>query len=46
LIVENKPGAAKQPGTDFLAKTPPDVHLVIVAWSHATSSSSADLLAR
>src|SRR3954453_711815 len=37
VIVENKPGAANNLGTDFVAKSPPDGYtLVIVASSHAT----------
>lgn len=38
VIVENKPGAANNLGTDFVAKAAPDGHtLVIVASSHATN---------
>src|SRR6266516_3271457 len=38
VIVENKPGAANNLGTDFVAKSPPDgYNLVIVASSHATN---------
>jgi tripartite-type tricarboxylate transporter receptor subunit TctC len=38
VIVENKPGAANNLGTDFVAKSPPDGYtLVIVASSHATN---------
>jgi len=40
VVVENKPGAANNLGTDFVAKAPPDGHtLVIVASSHATNKS-------
>jgi tripartite-type tricarboxylate transporter receptor subunit TctC len=38
VIVENKPGASNNLGTDFVAKSPPDGYtLVIVASSHATN---------
>jgi tripartite-type tricarboxylate transporter receptor subunit TctC len=38
VIVENKPGAANNLGTDFVAKSAPDGYtLVIVASSHATN---------
>ena len=38
VIVENKPGAANNLGTDFVAKSPPDGYtLVIIASSHATN---------
>jgi tripartite-type tricarboxylate transporter receptor subunit TctC len=38
VIVENKPGAANNVGTDFVAKSVPDGYtLVIVASSHATN---------
>src|SRR5437868_11655647 len=38
MVVENKPGAANNLGTDFVAKSPPDGYtLVIVASSHATN---------
>src|ERR1051325_5941790 len=38
VFVENKPGAANNLGTDFVAKSPPDGYtLVIVASSHATN---------
>jgi tripartite-type tricarboxylate transporter receptor subunit TctC len=37
-VVENKPGASNNLGTDFVAKSPPDgYNLVIVASSHATN---------
>ena len=37
-MVENKPGASNNLGTDFVAKSPPDGYtLVIVASSHATN---------
>ena len=40
VVVENKPGASNNLGTDFVAKSPPDgYNLVIVASSHATNSS-------
>ena len=36
VVVENKPGASNNLGTDFVAKSPPDgYNLVIVASSHA-----------
>jgi tripartite-type tricarboxylate transporter receptor subunit TctC len=38
VLVENKPGASNNLGTDFVAKSPPDgYNLVIVASSHATN---------
>jgi tripartite-type tricarboxylate transporter receptor subunit TctC len=38
VVVENRPGAANNLGTDVVAKSPPDGHtLVIVASSHATN---------
>jgi tripartite-type tricarboxylate transporter receptor subunit TctC len=38
VVVENKPGASNNLGTDFVAKSPPDgYNLVIVASSHATN---------
>ena len=38
VLVENKPGASNNLGTDFVAKSPPDGYtLVIVASSHATN---------
>lgn len=38
VVIENKPGAANNLGTDFVAKSPPDGYtLVIVASSHATN---------
>ena len=38
MVVENKPGASNNLGTDFVAKSPPDgYNLVIVASSHATN---------
>jgi tripartite-type tricarboxylate transporter receptor subunit TctC len=38
VVVENKPGAANNLGTDLVAKSPPDGYtLVIVASSHATN---------
>src|SRR5262245_47106888 len=38
FVVENKPGASNNLGTDFVAKSPPDGYtLVIVASSHATN---------
>jgi len=38
VVVENKPGASNNLGTDFVAKSAPDGHtLVIVASSHATN---------
>ena len=38
VLVENKPGAANNLGTDFVAKSPPDGYtLVIIASSHATN---------
>ena len=37
-VIENKPGASNNLGTDFVAKSPPDGYsLVIVASSHATN---------
>lgn len=37
-VVENKPGAANNLGTDFVAKSPPDGYtLLIIASSHATN---------
>jgi tripartite-type tricarboxylate transporter receptor subunit TctC len=37
-VVENKPGASNNLGTDFVAKSPPDGYtLVIIASSHATN---------
>ena len=40
VVVENKPGAANNLGTDFVAKAAPDGYtLVIVASSHATNKS-------
>src|SRR6188768_2090755 len=38
VVVENKPGASNNLGTDFVAKSAPDGHtLVIVASSHGTN---------
>lgn len=38
VVVENKPGASNNLGTDFVAKSPPDgYNVVIVASSHATN---------
>lgn len=38
VLVENKPGASNNVGTDFVAKSAPDGYtLVIVASSHATN---------
>ncbi len=38
VLVENKPGASNNLGTDFVAKSPPDgYNVVIVASSHATN---------
>jgi tripartite-type tricarboxylate transporter receptor subunit TctC len=38
VIVENKPGASNNLGTDYVAKSPPDGYsVVIVASSHATN---------
>ena len=38
VVVENKPGASNNLGTDYVAKSPPDGYsLVIVASSHATN---------
>src|SRR5215510_6821025 len=38
VVIENKPGAANNLGTDFVAKSTPDGYtLVIVASSHATN---------
>jgi tripartite-type tricarboxylate transporter receptor subunit TctC len=38
VVIENKPGASNNLGTDFVAKSPPDGYvLVIVASSHATN---------
>jgi tripartite-type tricarboxylate transporter receptor subunit TctC len=40
VVVENKPGASNNLGTDFVAKSPADGYtLVIVASSHATNKS-------
>jgi tripartite-type tricarboxylate transporter receptor subunit TctC len=38
VVIENKPGASNNLGTDYVAKSPPDGYsLVIVASSHATN---------
>src|SRR5687767_10901647 len=38
VVVENKPGASNNLGTDFVAKSPPDGYtLAIIASSHATN---------
>ena len=38
VVIENKPGASNNLGTDLVAKSPPDGYtLVIVASSHATN---------
>src|SRR6266850_5478637 len=38
VVVENKPGASNNLGTDYVAKSPPDGYsVVIVASSHATN---------
>jgi tripartite-type tricarboxylate transporter receptor subunit TctC len=38
VVVENKPGAANNLGTDYVAKSPPDGYtLLIIASSHATN---------
>jgi tripartite-type tricarboxylate transporter receptor subunit TctC len=38
FVVENRPGASNNLGTDFVAKSPPDGYtLVIIASSHATN---------
>src|SRR5947207_15155880 len=38
VVVENKPGAANNLGTDFVAKSPADGYtLLIIASSHATN---------
>src|SRR5689334_11582571 len=40
VVIENKPGASNNLGTDFVAKSPADGYtLVIVASSHATNKS-------
>jgi len=45
VVVENKPGASNNLGTDIVAKSPPDGYtLVIVASSHATNKHMFKLL--